>query len=238
MRAGRTIALSSLQDLPAEAAVDRESARAVGIKSNLTLPLAAGGEPPVGALAFNTLRSERDWPDGVVKRLQLVAQVFTNALARRRHERSLRDSEERLALAADSADAGLWTLDYGTGVFWATERARAIFGYSPDEVVTVERLQASVHPDDWDGVLGAVQRSARAGEPVNVEYRIVLPGDGGVRWIDSRARPRLDSAGVPERLMGVSIDVTERRRADEQSRAGRGRLEAVLQSLDLRIRLP
>ena len=70
-----------------------------------------GGEPPVGALAFNTLRAERDWPDALVKRLQLVAQVFTNALARRRHELSLRESEERLALAADSAEAGLWTLD-------------------------------------------------------------------------------------------------------------------------------
>ncbi len=65
-----------------------------------------GGEPPVGALAFNTLRAERDWPDALVKRLQLVAQVFCNALARRRHELSLRESEERLALAADSAEAG------------------------------------------------------------------------------------------------------------------------------------
>jgi formate hydrogenlyase transcriptional activator len=227
MRASRTIAFSTLEEVPAEAAVDRESAGAAGIKSNLTLPLAVGGEPPVGALAFNTLRSERDWPDAQVKRLQLVAQVFTNALVRRRHERSLQESEERLALAADSAEAGLWTLDYSTGVFWATERARAIFGYSPDEVITLERLQASVHPDDWDIVRGAVQRSAGAGEPVNVEYRIVLPGEGGVRWIDSRARPHLDSAGEPERLMGVSIDVTDRKCVDEAFRASEARLAAA-----------
>ena len=47
MLAGRMVALSSLEELPAEAAVDRETARLVGIKSNLTLPLAVGGEPPV-----------------------------------------------------------------------------------------------------------------------------------------------------------------------------------------------
>ena len=122
-------AFSSLEELPAEAAVDRENCRRLGIKSNLSLPLSVGGEPPVGALAFNTLRAERDWPDALVKRLQLVAQVFANALARKRADEALRESEERLSLAADSAEAGLWVLDYGTGVFWVTERARAIFGY-------------------------------------------------------------------------------------------------------------
>ena len=100
-----------------------------GVKSNLTVPLSVGGASPVGALGFNTTRAERDWPDALVKRLQLVAQVFANALARKRADEALRESEERLALAADSAEAGLWILDYRTGVFWVTDRARAIFGY-------------------------------------------------------------------------------------------------------------
>jgi PAS domain S-box-containing protein len=199
MLAGRMVAVSSLEELPVEAAVDRECARLLGIKSNLCLPLSVGGEPPVGALGLNTLRVQHQWPDALVKRLQLVAQVFTNALARRRHELSLQESEERLSLAADSAEAGLWVLDYRTGVFWATERARAIFGYSPDEVVSMERFEASVHPDDWDLVQGAIERSARAGEPANVEYRIILPGDGRVRWVSSRGRPRFTSTGKPER---------------------------------------
>jgi formate hydrogenlyase transcriptional activator len=227
MLAGRTVVLSSLEELPAEASADRESARLSGIKSNLTLPLAVGGEPPVGSLAFNTTRAERDWPDAVVKRLQLVTQVFTNALARRRYELSLRESEERLALAADSAEAGLWILDYSTGVFWVTERARAIFGYSPDEVVSLERLQASVHPDDWDLVRGTVERSAHGEGRVNVEYRIILPGDGGVRWISSRGRPYRRSTGEPQRLMGISIDITERKRAEEAFRASDARLAAA-----------
>jgi len=114
--AGRMVAFSSPEELPAEAAVDLEYARLLGIKSSLCLPLSVGGEPPVGALALNTLRAQRDWPDALVKRLQLVAQVFTNALVRKRADETLRESEERLSVAADSAEAGLWTLDYGTGV--------------------------------------------------------------------------------------------------------------------------
>ncbi|MCJ7753556.1 MAG: PAS domain-containing protein, partial [Thermoanaerobaculales bacterium] len=226
MLAGRMVVIPSLEGLPAEAAVDRESALLSGIRSNLCLPLAVGGKPPLGALALNTLQAESAWPDALIKRLQLVAHVFTNALVRRRHELSLQESEERLALAADSAGAGLWTLDFSTGVFWATESARAIFGYSPDEVLNMERFEAAVHPDDWDLVREAVERSARAGEPIDAEYRIILPGDGKVRWVASRGRSRFKSTGEPDRLMGVSVDISERKLAEEAFRASEARLAA------------
>ena len=223
--AGRVVAFSSLEEFPAEAAVDRESGRQIGVKSTLTVPLSVGGAAPVGALGFNTTRTQRDWPDALVKRLQLVAQVFTNALARERADAALRESEERLTLAADSAEAGLWILEYRTQVFWVTDRTRAIFGFSPNEVITMERFAASVHPDDWDLVGEAMERAQRATEPVMVEYRI-LPGEGRERWISSRGRPRFTSTGEPERLMGVSIDITGRKRAQEALRASEARLEA------------
>ena len=226
MRAGRVVALRTTEDLPAEAAVDLEYARRGGIKSTLCLPLSVGGAPPVGAVAFNTLRAHRHWPVTLINRLQLVAQVFAQALARQRADEALRESQDRMALAADSAEAGLWTLDYGTGVFWATERARALFGFSSDELITMERLRASVHPDDWGIVRGAIERSAREGELTDVDYRIVLPAEGRVRWISSRARPHLKPTGEPDRLMGVSIDVSERRRAQEALQASEARLMA------------
>jgi PAS domain S-box-containing protein len=222
---GVVIALSSLEELPEEAAVDRESALLSGIKSNLCLPLAVGSGPPLGALAFNTLKAERDWPDVLVQRLQLVAHVFSNALIRKRHELSLKEGEERLALAADSAGAGLWTLDLRTGVFWATDRAREIFSYSKDEIVTMERFEASVYPDDRVKTREAIERAAGTGEPLHVDYRI-LSDDGGVRWISSRGRPRYSSTGEAERLMGVSIDISERKRGEEALRASEARLAA------------
>jgi two-component system sensor kinase FixL len=224
--AGRTTTLCSMAELPAEAARDGETYRHLGIKSALVIPLSVGGEKLVGAVSFNSLRAERDWPDTLVGRLQLVAQVFANALARKHSDEALRESEARLSLAADAAEAGLWILDYRTRAFWATERARAIFGYSPDDVVSLERVESSVHPDDWDLVRGAIERSARAGEPLAVEYRIALPGTDRVRWISSRGRPQLTPTGEPERLMGISIDVTERRRAEEALRTSEARLSA------------
>jgi len=217
MLAGCVVAIASLKELPAAAAVDRENCSLFDIKSNLTIPLAVGGGPPVGALAFNTTRAERAWPDAVVTRLQLVAQVFTNALARKRHELELHESEERLRLAADSAEAGLWTLDYGTRIFWVTARAREIFGYSPDEVISLERFEASVHPDDRDLVRGVIDQALHERDPLNVEYRILL-SDGRARWIASRGRPQFTFTGELERLMGISVDITERKRTDDELR--------------------
>ena len=81
MLAGRVVAASSLDELPEAAAHDRDNLRMFGVKSNLTLPLTVGGASPVGRLGLQRHGVERDWPEPLVKRLQLVAQVFANALA-------------------------------------------------------------------------------------------------------------------------------------------------------------
>ena len=223
--AGRVAALSSLEEFPAEAAVDREFCRQYGVKSHLSLPLAVGGESPVGLLGLNTMRAERDWEEALVNRLQLVAQVFANALARKRVDLALRESKERLSLTMESAEAGLWVLDCPTGVFWATEEARALFGLSPDEAVGMDRFKALVHPDDWDSVHGAIARAVKEGDPVNLEYRIRLEDDR-TRWIASRGRPHFAPTGEPQRLMGISVDITERRQTEEDLRASEARLAA------------
>jgi formate hydrogenlyase transcriptional activator len=89
---GETVIFSSLEDLPEEAAKDKETFRQIGPKANVTFPLTAGGGVVFGALAFGKITEERAWPESVVQRLRLVAQFFANALMRKR-------SEQKLALA-------------------------------------------------------------------------------------------------------------------------------------------
>ncbi len=213
---GETLTYST-EDMPPEAARDQESRRHFGIKSSVNIPLSTGGRPIIGILTFDTMRAERAWPEETVKRLAIIAQVFTNALERKRSEEALLQSEKRLSLAADSAEAGLWELDYGTGLFWATERAREIFGYDPEEVISMERFEASVHPDDLERVRQVIARALSEREPVNIEYRIRV-GDGLLKWISSRGRPYFKSTGEPDRLMGVSLDIRERKQMEEQLR--------------------
>ena len=213
---GETLVLST-QDMLPEAAIDEESRRYFGVKSSVVLPLMAGGGPLIGVLTFDTLREERNWPDELVKRLQLIAQIFTNALIRKESEKILAENEARLSLAADSAGAGLWEMNCSTNEFWATERALAIFGYSPGETVSMDRFEQSVFPDDLGSVRQAISQSLERNEPLSVEYRI-LTGNGSMKWIHSSGRPYFKPNGEPNRLLGVSIDITKRKIMEEKLR--------------------
>ena len=213
--AGRIICLSSLDEIPPEGAHDREVWEHFGVKSVITFPLSAGGESIFGFLGFHAVREERSWPNEIVQRLKLVSQIFANAVVRKRIDAALRESEERLQLAAEAAEMGMWMLDIESGRFWATERARQIFGYTPDLEVTMGRFLESVHPSCRERVAEAVRRAAEEGRDVDIEYRIALP-NGRERWVHSRGRMQPASATSPVNLLGSSVDVTERKMAEEE----------------------
>ena len=113
---GETLVYSSLDEVPPEGTRDRESWIHFGIKSNLSFPLTVANGGVLGSFALSMVRKERQWPESLVTRLHLVAQICANALARNRSELALRESEERLSLTTDSAEVGLWILDYRTRV--------------------------------------------------------------------------------------------------------------------------
>jgi len=101
IEAGRIINLPSLEDYPADAARDKETSHHFGIKSILTFPLSTGKGPPVGALSFNTMQNERTQPKALIQRLQMVSQVFINALVRKQLEEQLRQSLDEVQRLKD-----------------------------------------------------------------------------------------------------------------------------------------
>ncbi len=207
---GGEVLIESMDRLPPEAARDQAVYRHYGVKTALTFPLSVGGGIVFGALSFNYMREERTWSPELQGRLRLIAQVFANALAHRMADESLREQEARLQLAADSAGAGLWILDVSSDRFWITEKARELFDFPPEQEVTLDRVLETVHPEDRALVRQVVDAAMRERREARVEYRIVLP-DGGIRWISSRGRPRVGGSGECDRLMGISMDVTERK---------------------------
>lgn len=206
------VSFSRVDEMPDEAQVDKQTWRDWGIRSNLVIPIPADNNL-VHVIAINAVKKERTWPDTFIPRLQLLGEIFVNALERRKAEQSLRDSEARLNLAAASAEAGLWDLDCRTRTFWATERARAIFGYGLHEVISMERFEASIHSDDLQAVRQAISRALDDRKPIEVEYRIWVDDDH-LKWIVSRGRPFFKSSGEPDCLMGVSLDISERKRME------------------------
>jgi len=127
----------------------------------------------------------------------------------------LQESEERMTLAAEAAGLGIWMWSVARNQVWASERWLSLFGFTPGADLSFERVVQRIHPEDRDLVERAVRLAIKDGVDYAGEYRVVLP-DGIERWISARGRMFLDANGKPARMLGASLDITERKKADEE----------------------
>lgn len=230
MLAGEILAYSN-EDLTKEAATDRVSRDFYHVESSVNIPLIVAGQQIIGIITFDTLKRVRQWSDIDVKRLKLVGDVFANALIRQQAERSLVESEARLNMAAESAEAGLWELNCRTGVFWATAQAFRIFGYQSEETISMARFEESVYSDDLGMVRQAIADSFEKREKLDVEYRITSDS-GDLRWVCSRGRPYFHHDGSPARMLGVSLNISERKQLEENQKHHLAEIELLKQQIE------
>jgi formate hydrogenlyase transcriptional activator len=230
MMEGETVSILT-ERMPDSASREKETRRHYGIKSAVVVPLKTGGKPIIGLLSFADLHKEQIRSNQCIKRLELVSQIFGNALMRKLAAEHLRESETRLSLAASSANAGMWEYDCMTQLFWATEQARAIFGFNSNEEITMERFERSVYPDDLPGVRQAIIDTVEQGTPVDVEYRIQGVGDR-LRWISSKGKIFQMADGKPKRILGVSIDISEQKRLEVELKARLVEVESLKRQLE------
>jgi PAS domain S-box-containing protein len=153
----------------------------------------------------------------------LIFGLLANLAKRRRAERSLIESEDRVALAADAAHLGVWEFDPATNEIWISDKARDLFQIAPRTDVDYAAFHERVHPDDQPLRDSAIKRAIETKGSYEIEYRILLP-DGTVRWISGRARCMSDGDGRSTRLLGVSMDVTERKQAEKEAMEQRDEL--------------
>jgi two-component system, LuxR family, sensor kinase FixL len=127
----------------------------------------------------------------------------------------LGESEERMTLAAEAAEFGVWMWKVPINRVWGSERWRCLFGFGPDAAVTFEMVIQRIHPDDREIVEREVRRVLADGGDYAVEYRVILP-DGTQKWIAFRGRMYPGAQGKPARMLGAAIDVTRRKQAEQE----------------------
>ena len=133
-------------------------------------------------------------------------------------EDALREREERLALALESTNDGLWDWFIDTGVSWYSDRWFTMLGYEPNEfpghASTWERL---VHPDDLPEVMRqTIDHFECRSEAYECEFRLRTK-DGGWAWVLSRGKVvKRDESGRPLRIVGTHIDIAARKAAEQQ----------------------
>jgi signal transduction histidine kinase len=140
-----------------------------------------------------------------------------------RAEDHARRSEEQLQLAIEGARLGRWDWDIPSNRASWCEETRRIFGVEDDNApVTFERFRALIHPDDRQMVSAAVIEAAEHSGELEVEFRGTDCGRGP-RWILTKGKTLYDDAGRAVRMIGINVDVTERKIGElqihEQQRA-------------------
>lgn len=226
---GSYVQFSNLDDYPPEASKDRDTTRdIVKAKSATILPVSAGGKV-FGGIAFDVMTHEREWSSQITERLRLVTQVFANALARKHTTEQLQVSEEKLRLAVDSAHLGVWEWHFDQKEIWGSQQNNALVGLPPGQTLTFEFFINSVHPEDRGRVNEFVHKVQQTAIEFTIEYRLVHK-DGRVRWLVTRGRSYCSAGGRPDRVTGISIDITERK-CSEQELLDRARLGSFLSEL-------
>ncbi len=164
--------------------------------------------------------------------LAIVLGVLHREVAEHRAtEARLRTSENRLTLALDASQMGLWDLDLVTDESHRTLRHDQIFGYdSLQPFWGREIFRPHLHPADREVEQRAFETALATGD-FQLECRIFRHGDRDLRWISSQGKLFRDARGEPIRMMGSVIDVTERKEAEERLRERSLQLEAANEAL-------
>ena len=134
---------------------------------------------------------------------------------RKKAEERLRLSEGRLAEAQRLSHSGVAAYNETT-ILYGSEETYRIWGFDPAQgVPSREAVNQRIHPDDRDRVLAEVQRAVGERRDYSIGYRIALP-DGTVKHLESIGRPRFSASGELVEIVVTHLDVTERKRAEEE----------------------
>jgi len=170
--------------------------------------------------------------------------LITDVTERKKAEEKLRETKAVLEFTMESAEVGDWDLDLIHDTSRRSLRHDQCFGYStpiPEAKWGIEEFIRHVHPDDRARVEGSLRGAVQDQSDWSAEFRVVWP-DGSLHWLAAKGSSYRKQDGKATRMLGIVMDITERKWAEEALRASeqlaRGQMEALKDSLEALAREP
>jgi PAS domain S-box-containing protein len=217
---GEVVLLSDLNDLPEEASAEREYLERLGAISIATVPLRAG-EESFGCISFLSTTHRVLWTQELVNRLKILAEIFSNALMRKRAQ----EAQFRHAAIVESSDDAIISKSLDGIILSWNAGAQRIFGFSEAEAVG-EPITMLIPQELRDEESTILQR-LRAGERIE-RYETLRVAKGGEKVdVSLTISPMRDSAGTVVGASKIARDVTDRKRAEQALRESEARFRLV-----------
>jgi len=220
------IHIPRISDLPGEAGKEKEFWTGAGIKSLLSIPMLIYNNLK-GFLTLNSIRKEKIWKEEDIRLLKLVAEIFVNILKRKESEEKLRKSEARLAQTQKITKIGSYEADLSEGTLLWSEETFQITGLEPlREEPSLSEYINMIHSEDRIIATETIDKTIREKKPFDIEYRIILP-DGSLKYVQSIGYPVINDKETVNKIVGTIMDITERKKGEEERKKIEERLRFV-----------
>lgn len=169
-------------------------------------------------------------PAGDFQQTHCVFQNLTRQKRAAAIQNALGVSEERLQLAQISARLGIWERNMEDGSLNLSPELHELYGLPPGTITTYAQWREMVHPEDLARIEAARDDIATSQSSFTVEYR-TRHAAGHYLWISTKARIIFDTAGTPVRVLGVNIDITERKQAEQALAESESRFHTMINAI-------
>jgi PAS domain S-box-containing protein len=192
----------------------RDMAAPYGLRACWSTPMLAHSGKVLGSFAMY-YREPRSPSQAETRALEMATHLAGIAIERKQVREELQRSESYLAEAQRLSHAGSWAFNARRALYWSEENFR-IWGFDPQQgLPDREAMLQRIHSEDRDRMLEYIQKAVREKRDYAVEFRIVLP-DGTVKYIHGLGHPVFSASGELVEVVGTQLDVTERKRAEEE----------------------
>jgi len=186
---------------------------------------------PAGVLGIGVALPCESWDVQLHLLMKLIGSSLATGLERIEIKRQLQDLEERNELALYSANDGLWDFDTLNNRVYLSPRWKAMLGYDELDAEQTPDWRTLVHSDDMSRVQAAIRDHVAGKTPIFESLHRMRHASGEWRWVISRAKARVDDKGRLLRLVGVELDITERKLYEEALFREKESAQITLQSI-------
>jgi diguanylate cyclase (GGDEF)-like protein/PAS domain S-box-containing protein len=226
----RLIEIRDTVQVKPEQATDAERLAGLDIRSVLLIAFAVQGTVR-GFLAFASSSPRESWDVNLHLLLKLVGTSLACGLEKLSLADRLADMQERQEMALPCANDGLWDYDAQTNHTWFSPRWKGMLGFAENDIITSPDWHRMVHPEDLARVSASMRDHIAGKTPMFESVHRLKHTDGEWRWVVGRACARVDDQGRLRRLIGVELDITERKLYEEALFREKESAQITLQSI-------